>query len=458
VPGPSPPTLPAQLASHCLARGLLEPGQAVLVAVSGGADSTALADLLHGARAFGLPLKLCLAHLDHGWRGPEEAQADLRVVEGLSGRLDLPLLALSAPSPPIARTEDAARRYRYRQLGRLAQQADCPTIATAHHAGDQAETLLMRLLRGSGLVGLAAIPAERPLYPGTLRVVRPLLEIEPEALRRWLGDRHIPWHEDATNQDLSRDRAAVRARLAGRAARGHAQTLAALAGRLRRRLDEREAALQRQVARHFVHHRLAGCVEMPRVLLAAERGESLALLLRQAGALLRAEGDGPWFTRRHVERFEGLLEREGGLDLPRGLHLHVRGRRAWLVWQDRPSAALPRWSHTAQAAEAFDLQAYLAVQTTGCAALDADRLGERPRLRLLRREDCFTPFGRSGSRAVRIHPWLSKRGVPRFARRGQLVLEGDAGIAWVVGRRVDRTHAVGPKTRRVALLEVEGST
>jgi hypothetical protein len=240
----------------------------------------------------------------------------------------------------------------------------------------------------------------------------------------------------------------VRARLE----QTHARTLAALAGRLRRRLELRVARIEAEAASAFVHERLAGAVAMPRSALAGLQGEDLALALRLAGAHLEAEREGPWFVRRHIERFEVLLERGGELDLPRGLFLHVAGKTAWLARREAVEVALPVLRVRTYAREAFDLAAWSAAGETTRAAVDAERLGEAPVVRLLQAGDRFTPLGSRRERSVKA--WLSRQGVPGFVRRGQLVVAGAHGVAWVVGRRLDAGHAVGDGTRQVAVLEV----
>ncbi|MHC5012578.1 MAG: tRNA lysidine(34) synthetase TilS, partial [Planctomycetota bacterium] len=215
-----PDTFAAEVADTCRAHDLLRPGERVLVAVSGGADSMALALLLHEASAHALPLSLVLGHVDHGWRGAEAAARDRAAVERLARRIDAPLDVAPTPNPPV-RTEDEARRWRYNRLALSADRHGCRKVATGHHLRDQAETVLMRLLRGSGPVGLAGIPRRRPLGEAEagLEVVRPLLDVDPRRLRAFLEARGVAWVEDETNLDPRRDRARIRRRLEGLEAR-----------------------------------------------------------------------------------------------------------------------------------------------------------------------------------------------------------------------------------------------
>jgi len=439
--------LPARIAAVCHEVLELARGARVLVAVSGGADSTALACLLAACSEHGLPLALVLGHVDHGWRGAAEAAADREVVEALAHRLGVPLVCAPAPPGDVARTEDAARRWRYRALGAIARAQACQYVATGHHAGDQAETFLMRLLRGSGSWGLAGIPRARPLHPD-LTVIRPLLDEEPAALRAWLRTHHVAWREDPTNLDASRDRASVRARLEQR----HTRTLAGLAARLRRRLERRLARLEAVAAREFVHHPHAAAVGMPRALLAALQPEDLALALRLAGERLDASREGPWFVRRHVARFASLLVRGGDLDLPRGRFLHVGGSTAWLAERAPPAAPLPRLARRDLARASFDLEAWRSREDGAAAAVDAEHLGGDAALRLLLPDDRFQPLGSGGP--TRVDAWLARQGVPAFVRRGQLVVAGTRGVAWVVGRRLDAGHRVTETTRQVAILRL----
>ncbi len=179
-------------------------GQRVLVAVSGGRDSCVLLDLFRGAaRAFAL--ELVVGHVHHGLRGPE-ADADADHVEALARaaarpfhglRVDPAAVRRAGPSRTRPTLEEAARDLRRAALARLADETGCTVIATAHHAGDQAETLLLRLLRGSGPDGLAGMAPRSE----DGRWSKPLLGVEPASIAGWAAQRALVWREDGSNQD-----------------------------------------------------------------------------------------------------------------------------------------------------------------------------------------------------------------------------------------------------------------
>ncbi len=444
----------ARLVAAWGAAGLFAPGERVLVALSGGADSVALAALLGAAREHGLPLDLTLAHLDHGWRGPQEAALDRALVGALAARLRLPLVTAGPPRPP-ASGEEAARRWRYATLAALARESGCTAVAVGHHLRDQAETVLARLLRGSGPHGLTGMRPTRTLDGGRLRVVRPLLGVHPERLRAWSRSVGLAWREDPTNR-LPGERNDLRRRLEALEARSvdATATLAALARRLEARLERRHGALRIAVAAATHLHAPGAATRLPRALLEGRSTADLAEALRAFGACLGADASGPWFTRRHVERIRGLLVAGGALDLPRGLALRVTPRWVWLLRRAPPP--LERWHLDLRLVPraSFDLDLFVREAVPFAAALDAQRLGPAPRLRRLEPGDRFVPFGRGARGAVEVEQWLARHGVPRLARRATLVVEGASGIAWVLGARLDATHALTPATIEVAALRL----
>jgi tRNA(Ile)-lysidine synthase len=181
-------------------------GETLVVALSGGADSVALLDalaLLRRPRGF----RLVAAHLDHGLR--EGSAADAAFCARLCARLDVPLRQGRADVRARAAREgfgleDAARRERYLFLRRVRREERAAAIAVAHTRDDQAETLLLRLLRGAGASGLAAMRARRG------RLLRPLLAVSREQVLAHLRERSLEWQEDPSNADPAHLRNRVR--------------------------------------------------------------------------------------------------------------------------------------------------------------------------------------------------------------------------------------------------------
>ncbi len=174
---------------------MLEPGQRVGVAVSGGADSVFL---LHALRelAPGWDLRLSVIHIEHGIRGPASV-ADAEFVGRLAGDLGLPFHVRQADVPAMdGNLEQAARNVRQAFYADLIASRAVDRVATGHTRTDQAETVLYRILRGSGLAGLSGIlPVTRE------GLIRPLLEIDRNEIEAWLRQRGIAWREDETNRD-----------------------------------------------------------------------------------------------------------------------------------------------------------------------------------------------------------------------------------------------------------------
>ncbi len=176
-----------------------------LIACSGGADSCALALCLASAPG------AALAHVVHDFRDPRTAMADHDAVRHLAAELKIPFLSatVSCRTQP-GNLESVGRRLRYAALVDLARSQNCAYVATAHHADDQLETILMRLARGAGPAGLTGIAPRRRMAPG-VHLIRPMLALSRDACRKLCLDAGWTWQEDATNADTSRVRAALRA-------------------------------------------------------------------------------------------------------------------------------------------------------------------------------------------------------------------------------------------------------
>jgi tRNA(Ile)-lysidine synthase len=212
--------LPAALP---LDRSSIKPGDRLCVAISGGADSVALLLTLHTANTTprdSLGVGLSAVHINHHLRG-EESNADQQFVEDLCIHLDIPLHLHQADVPTrIAEArasgnpetiEEAARNARYEFFNTLLASGHADSILTAHTLDDQAETVLMKLLRGAWTEGLSAIHPVLTLAKG--RILRPFLQTRRAGIEAFLNQSNQPWREDSTNTDTTFTRNKIRREL-----------------------------------------------------------------------------------------------------------------------------------------------------------------------------------------------------------------------------------------------------
>ncbi len=428
----------AQVFRYIQEHRLTEPGTRILVAVSGGADSVALLNVL--ARLSGrLEVSLVAAHLDHALR--RESSDDARFVESLCAGLGLPLVsrriaAGAAMTAGRGGVEQVARSIRRRFLLEVAAREGCSRIALGHHRDDQAETVLHRLLRGSGPGGLAAMRPRRGAF------IRPFLDLSRRQIRDYLATNGLAWAEDESNRDLRLTRNRIRHRLLPLCREFNPRIETGLA-RLAKRLALEEDFWAARVAEFLDRWPLAG--EESRIPCRALAELHPALRDRVLRASLeRVRGDLRGVEDKHVALLAGLLQGRG--EGQKELHLP----RAWaaLRYDDlvlRPAAP--------EKPAAFELK----VGAPGTCPLPDGRLlrftvelatqGETSTVkefslaqvdfpltvRSWRPGDRMRPEGLGGQRKVKDIFIDAK--VPREARREIPLLVKDEDVLWLVGLR-----------------------
>lgn len=189
---------------------MLEPGMRILTGFSGGADSTALLQLLweYGQER---KISVCAVHVNHGIRG-EEAKRDQQFCEYFCQERAIPLEIICRDVPQIARTqgislEEAGRNVRYEVFEKVLFEKRADRVALAHHQNDQAETILFHQMRGTGLRGL------RGMEPVRLPYIRPFLCVTRKEIESWLQKEGLAWVEDTSNQELDFTRNQIRHRV-----------------------------------------------------------------------------------------------------------------------------------------------------------------------------------------------------------------------------------------------------
>ena len=188
----------------------LPPGARVVIACSGGADSVALADAVWQLRGE-CGYKIAVMHVEHGLRG-EEALRDAAFVENFCAERGLIFVCRHVKAAAYAKAEglsveDAARKLRYRELWQYVDELGADFLLTAHHAGDQAETVLMQLLRGSGTAGIGGMQVQAG------RLMRPLLFVQRSEIEAYCRERNLSFCYDLTNDDVHYTRNRIRKEL-----------------------------------------------------------------------------------------------------------------------------------------------------------------------------------------------------------------------------------------------------
>jgi tRNA(Ile)-lysidine synthase len=419
---------------------LARQGERILVAVSGGADSVALLAALE-ALTPDWSFRLTVAHLDHGLRGSDGAQ-DRQFVEALAARFHYPCVSEAASLEDGPNLEARARATRYRFLDRAARRAECGRIAVGHTQGDQAETVLLRLLRGAGARGLAG------MAPRTGRLIRPLLECSREEALEFLRARGLPWVEDATNRNERFARNRVRHRLlpalVADAGPGIIRGLARTAALLRdedRLLDEL-AARALEAATRGASLGVAGLRETPPPL----RRRVLRLWLAAARGSLRGIG------ATHIRALErSIAGHESSIVMLAGGR--VRSEAGTLHWETgeaapampfsyyvTPGACVSRadlgWEVTFSTPAAWSAD-YQLPGDQWTAVFDLCQLPLPLTLRSVRPGDRIRAIGLAGSQ--KLQDLLINEKVPRSMRPTLPLLAAGNEVLWVPGyRRSDR--------------------
>lgn len=437
---------------------MLAGGERVVVAVSGGVDSMVLLHVLAGLRA---PLRLHLhaAHLDHGLRGAEGAR-DAAAAAAWAERLGIELTV--ARAGPLDRRggslQRAARAARYAFLEGLADRQGADRIAVGHTRDDLAETLLLNLVRGAGLRGLAGIPPVRG------RIIRPLLEASREQIVAHATAHGVPWVEDASNRSDAYRRNRIRRDLIPLLATYNPrirEVLARAAGLLRAE-EEFLDGLARDALRALARPRAAGEAALGGFGLARLDPVLRRRVLRGAAEALPGR---PLLAFHHAAALEAWAAAG-----PRpGRCASLRRVTAWWEGEDLvlappvpvpPAGAVPlplgiptraapfAATFLASAAEWGAVGPPPAV--AGEAWLDAATASDGLAVRAWRSGDRFRPLGLPGTK--KLQDFFVDAKVPRAARaRVPLVVSGDR-ILWVVGHRIDDRAKVTAGTRRVIHL------
>ena len=442
---------------------MIQPKETVLVGVSGGVDSLALLYALHTLRRQ-LDCQLHVAHLDHGFR--EDSAGDAVYVAEQADQLGLPISSMRVDVPQLMRDEKfsaevAARRARYQFYECVSERIGATKIALGHHRGDQAETVLMNLLRGAGASGLKGM---LPVRAG--KFIRPLLTFSRKEIEDFAAQLGLEPRRDATNYQLDYLRNRVRLELIPALERAYnsniQNVLNQTAELLQAESDYLDALAHDAFQVCWIESDTPDTVALNRRLF---REYHLALrrrILRLAVAEVFGETRDLYFN--HFESMLNLIDEEApnsALDLPNGGAF----RRAYnriLIQKVADSHAPFEYEvavpgHTALPLLDAEMVATVVEQPTNCAVadkfpdgkfqavFDLDLLQLPLTLRQRRDGDRFHPFGMRGTK--KLKDFLIDVKIPRQERGRVPVLVNEAEIIWVVGYRTSEPSKVRAETK-----------
>jgi len=427
-----------------LAAEALRPGEHVLAAVSGGADSVALLRLLCLLRDQGR-IRLSAAHFEHGIRA-EASLADMRFVQELCKELNVPLFTGRGDVPAESRNrragiEQTARDMRRAFLLQAKEQACADAIALAHHADDQAETVLMHLLRGSGGKGACGMRLRDGVW------LRPLLHCRKAELIDYLAGAGFDWREDATNFETFTPRNALRLNVVPQMEKvypGAVQAMARFA-----RIQQRESDFLQEEAEKWLGENARVLPGGARVSL---RNMPHEAVLARAMKLLA--GQEAAYT--DIDRLCRLCQSGGMLDLRGEYRLaQAASGEIWFLKELPPRQKIP----IVQKGET-NLPPWGTLRTkdgTGVPVKD-DPLRQEldalalsgARLRLWQKGDRIRPLGMGGKSRL-LSDVYSDRGIPPQRRQFMPVLERDGEILWAVGACISETAKLHKNSRALSL-------
>lgn len=442
---------------------LLPYGAPVLVMVSGGGDSVALLRLL-ASGALGVHPVFAL-HVNHLLRGPE-SEADQAFVVELCAGLGVPLTVERVDIAAIAESEggnleDVGRRVRY-ELADAVLDARCAElgvpaaqgrVAVAHTRDDRIETFFVRALTGAGAGALASIRARRG------RIVRPLLDCDRTDVRSYLESLGQPWCEDASNADVTRQRALVRSALVPVAEQVNPAFRSTLARTLDLLADD-DAVLSSMTEAFVGSSSEVRDGELWLYLPYLSTLDRTMLRRTLRSALLAAFPEASRIEAEHVEALaDGVAEDTFARDLGFGLRAHTEyDKMVVFRSSSQPPRVAPRLLPLPGTADLGDAGVMVAepadpsdrTGTTDSVVVDASSFGAGLEITSVVEGDRMRPLGMEGSR--KVSDLLIDEKVPKRERLAVPIVRAGDAIVWVAGVRMSDEYRVGPSTTRAVRL------
>lgn len=435
---------------------MVQAGEKVLVAVSGGPDSVALLDILNRLQEE-LAIRLHVAHLNHGLRG-SDSDEDARFVEALCSDLGMPFTGGVEDVRAFVRkqglsVEEGARILRYRFLEEVAGQIGAVRIATGHTSDDQAETVLFRLLRGSGVRGLGGIC---PVREG--RFIRPLLEVRRREIEQYLAERQLAFRCDRSNEDTAFVRNRIRRELLPLLKEQFNPNVVSTLVRTAAILQDEDDFVEKETARALEQitkkrEKRKIVLDLPSFLnyhIALRR----RLIRRICGDLTEPQGF------EETERIVRLASGNGGtIFMTSGIRVQQVGDELLFKLGETPAFRYPVPIEGRVALPELDACLITSVlhrapsekrswRSDGtCAFFDMDTLAGALTIRNRRPGDRLQPFGLKGHK--KVNHLLMDQKIPRLVRDEVPILCDAEKIIWVIGSATHEACRITPRTERI---------
>jgi len=445
---------------------MIKKGDKVILGVSGGPDSICLLHLMKKVRCE-LGIDLVVAHLDHMFRG-EESLRDFQFVEGLCKKWDIAFYGKKVNVPNyIMKTklspEDAARRLRYNFFATLMEEIDADKVATGHNRNDHEETILMNILRGSGLDGLMGIDPVRDSY------IRPLIEISREEIEKYLEGEGIPYRTDSTNLTVEYFRNSLRLELIPIIEERYCSHLGSALRRLSEIARQDLDYIKQETSKVFNY-----VAKIRDGIIYIDIAKFLKLHEAIKHRILRTTveflcGDTKDFELKHskiLSRFIGESSAGGRIDLPKGLYgekeykyfiVSKKGHREipeYYYKLDIPGKVFIRETKTTIKASINEYACGSIDRSNPLIAqLDYDKIKSNLIVRNRRPGDRFIPLGSRNFK--KIKDFFIDEKIPRFLRNNIPILESNGDIVWVGGMRIDDRFKITTRTKTSLVLNME---
>ncbi|MFC1534165.1 tRNA lysidine(34) synthetase TilS [Thermodesulfobacteriota bacterium] len=444
--------------------GMADPGDVVIIAVSGGPDSICLLDVLNEL-SDELDIRLVVAHYNHGLRKAED-ESETRLVQHIAESMELPFETGKASllKKDTASMEEKAREARYTFLETVREKFNAQKIAVGHNLNDQAETVLMRLLRGSGPSGLAGIPPVRDK-----RIIRPLIEIKREEIMTYLTARELPYAVDSSNTDTRYLRNRIRLELLPLMLDYQPRLIERL-GRLSVILRDEDSYMELQAAdwvKKEVEQDSDDLISFPissfNKLHGSIRNRITRHLLKKIGKNLRR------IDYNHIRSASGLSEcgnPQAMIDLPNGITLKKLYDRLLFTLKAEQEVSHEfnyviegpgtiHMEHIGRIITLEELKGGMDPDTDtskSTAYLDGDKLRHPLVVRNFRPGDRFIPLGMKGHKKVK--DFYIDLKIPSETRASTPILTSQDVPVWICGYRLDDRFKVTSRTKKILKVTI----